>query len=133
MLTWKLVPAIVWAIIILLLTGLPGTYFPTITSFWDWLSPDKVVHVIIFATQSFLVFWAYGKQYLHGSNRLVYTWLILLFITIFAMLTEVLQAYVFVGRNGNVYDFIADSAGVLAGLWIFRLYNKKIFIKHKVN
>jgi len=133
MLFLRLLPALVWAIIIMLLTGLPGTYFPTIVTFWDWLSPDKVVHIIIFMVQTFLVLIAFNKQYLLGSTRLVSTWLILFVITVFALLTEVLQTYVFIGRNGNVYDFIADFAGVLVGLLVFNLYKKKKFAKRKIN
>ncbi len=132
-LIWRLIPALVWALIILVLTGLPGSYFPTVTTFWDWLSPDKVVHVIIFMVQVFLVLLAYNKQYLLGYKRLFYTWSIVIIITVFALLTEVLQAYVFIGRDGNVYDFVADFAGVLVGLLAYNLCNKKKFAKHKFN
>jgi hypothetical protein len=58
MLVWRLLPALIWAFIIMLLTGLPGSYFPTIVSFWDWLSPDKIVHVFIFLVQTFSNFHA---------------------------------------------------------------------------
>ncbi len=112
--------------------GLPGSYFPTVTTFWDWLSPDKVVHVIIFMVQVFLVLMAFRRQYFLGNKRLVYTWWILITVTLFALLTEVLQVYVFIGRYGNVYDFIADFAGVVLGLLAYNLLNKKKFAKHKI-
>ena len=134
MLFWKLLPALVWALIILLLTGLPGTYFPTVISFWDWLSPDKLVHVFIFFVQTFLILVAFRTQYLLGNRRLVYTWLLISIITVFALLTEVLQAYVFVGRDGNVYDFIADFVGVLVGYLAYNLFfNKKFNNNNKIN
>ncbi len=125
MLIWRLLPALVWALIILLLTGLPGTYFPTVTTFWDWLSPDKVVHLFIFMVQTFLLLMAFDKQYLTGKTRLISMWLILSAITVFALLTEVLQAYVFIGRDGNTFDFIADFVGVIVGLLVFNLFKKK--------
>lgn len=133
MLFWKLLPAIVWALIILVLTGLPGTYFPTVVSFWDWLSPDKVVHVFIFFVQTFLLLVAFRTQYLLGSRRLVYAWTIFSIISLFALLTEVMQAYVFVGRDGNVFDFIADVVGVLVGYLAYNLYFKKKLNKDKIN
>jgi len=133
MLFWKLLPAIVWALIILVLTGLPGTYFPTVVSFWDWLSPDKVVHVFIFFVQTFLLLVAFRTQYLLGSRRLVYAWAIFSIISLFALLTEVMQAYVFVGRDGNVFDFIADVVGVLVGYLAYNLYFKKKFNNNKIN
>ncbi len=131
MLKWKLLPAIIWALIILLLTGLPGTYFPEIQTFWDWLSPDKVVHVCIFTVQMFLVLIAYRTQYLSGNTRLINTLLIILLVTVYALLTEVLQAYVFIGRDGNLYDFLADFVGILIGLLVFNLYKKKNLSKNK--
>lgn len=72
---------------------------------------------------------AFDKQYLTGNTRLLIIWLIVTIITIFALLTEVLQAYVFIGRNGSIYDFIADFAGVLVGLVVFNLYKRKKFDK----
>ncbi len=131
--SWRLLPAIIWALIILALTGLPGTYFPTVTSFWDWLSPDKVVHIIIFMVQTFLLMFAFGRQYLNLNKRLFYTVVLLTILTAFALLTEVLQAYVFIGRDGNLYDFIADFIGVIVGFFMYSIYNKKKFNKNKVN
>jgi len=133
MLFWKLLPALIWALIILLLTGLPGTYFPTVISFWDWLSPDKVVHIFIFLVQTFLILVAFRTQYLLGNRRLVYTWLLISIVTVFAFLTEVLQSYVFIGRDGNAYDFIADFIGVLVGYLAYNLYFKKKFNNSKIN
>jgi len=133
MLFWKLLPSLVWALIILLLTGLPGTYFPTVISFWDWLSPDKVVHIFIFLVQTFLILVAFRTQYLLGNRRLVYTWLLISIVTVFAFLTEVLQSYVFIGRDGNAYDFIADFIGVLVGYLAYNLYFKKKFNNSKIN
>ena len=111
---------------ILFLTGLPGTYFPKVSSFWDWLSPDKIIHIFIFGVQSFLVLTAFRVQYLLGSYRLVYIAVLVSITILFALLTEVLQVYVFVGRDGNVYDFVANVVGIFVGLLAyFLLYKKK--------
>lgn len=124
MLLRRLWPALVWALIIMLLTGLPGTYFPEVTSFWEWLTPDKAIHIFIFGVQAFLLLFAFGEQYSLVRNRLVYSSLLIITI-LFALLTEVLQAYVFIGRDGNVYDFIADVVGVGVGFVAYILYFKK--------
>ena len=68
LLIWKLLPALVWAIMILFLTGMPGTYFPKVATFWEWLSPDKLIHIFIFGVQSFLVLTAFRVQYLLSSK-----------------------------------------------------------------
>ncbi len=125
MLIKKLWPALVWALFVLILTGVPGAYFPEVKSFWEWLSPDKLVHIFIFGVQAFLLLIPFSEQYLTGRNRLLYRAALLLIAILFALLTEVLQAYVFIGRNGNLYDFIADVIGVGVGLLAYILLNKK--------
>jgi len=125
MLTKKLWPALVWALLILVLTGLPGAYFPEVKTFWDWLSPDKSVHIFIFAVQTFLLLIPFDEQYLAGRNRFLYRIALLSVVILFALLTEVLQTYVFIGRYGNVYDFIANIIGVGLGLLAYILFNKK--------
>ena len=127
MLIRKLWPAIVWALFILILTGTPGKYIPSVTSFWDWLKPDKFVHVVTFALLSFLILNGLLQQYLESNRRYLIV-LVAVGITLaYGLLTEVLQAYVFIGRDGNAYDFIADSIGALIGWLGFAIiYGKKI-------
>ncbi len=120
----RLWPSIIWAVIILLLTGLPGNYFPEVVSFWEWLSPDKVVHLGIFGVQSFLMLIA-QKQYLSRKSRYRITAIILTSAIIFAALTEIMQSYVFIRRDGNYFDFFADVAGVFIGLLAYNLLVKK--------
>jgi len=118
-------PAIIWALIVLILTGMPGSYIPEVSDFWDWLSPDKIVHVLIFATFGFLIFYGFREQYLKSKRRYVYVLAVLLVTLFYGMITEVLQRHVFIGRNGNVYDFLADAAGGFIGLLAFNLYIMK--------
>lgn len=127
----KLLPALAWAFLTMLLMGLPGTYFPEVTTFWEWLTIDKIVHVFIFGIQALLLLFAFDEQYFSGKYRLVFIWLILLVTTLFALSTEVMQVYVFKGRDGNLYDFIADVVGVLTGLLAYILHNN--YKKKKVN
>jgi len=48
-------PVILWALLILLLTGLPGDYFPKVPTVWDLLEPDKIVHLFIFLVFTLLI------------------------------------------------------------------------------
>jgi VanZ family protein len=115
---------IVWALTILLLTGLPGNYFPEVVSFWDWLSPDKVVHFFMFGTLSFLMLWSNRKQYFTPHKR-YYTTIVLLSGVAYGGFTELMQAYVFVRRDGNIYDFLANMAGTFLGFLFFMLLTRK--------
>jgi VanZ family protein len=40
-------------------------------------------------------------------------------------LTEILQAKVFVGRDGSVFDFLANTIGSVIGIVIFMLFIRK--------
>jgi len=120
-------PAWLWAMVILLLTGLPGSYFPTVNSFWDWLGPDKLVHLFIFGVLVFLILMGYREQYFSSKKRYWFGIASVIITSLYGMLTEVLQLYVFVGRSGNRFDFYADTVGAILG-WIvfFAVYRKKI-------
>ncbi len=116
-----------WAIIILIITGLPGNYIPQVSSFWEWLSYDKIVHVGVFAILSFLILHGMLQQYLSGNHRYLFVVGAVGFSLAYGLLTEVLQAHVFIGRDGNAYDFYADSIGAFCGWFIFSYaYRKKI-------
>ena len=113
--------------------GVPGTYFPSVKSFWDWLSPDKAVHLVVFGVQSILLLHAFREQYFQKKKRLIYQSSILLISILFALSTEVLQKYLFVGRDGNVWDFIADVVGVFIGFLAYYLLNyKKMKAKNRI-
>ena len=93
-------PAIVWAVIILIITGVPGSYVPAIKSFWSWLSYDKIVHVGVFAILSFLILHGFRQQYLESKKRYLFVVGAVTVSLAYGLLTEVLQAYVFIGRDG---------------------------------
>ena len=124
-LTRKYWPGSLWALMILLLTGLPGDYFPKVVSFWDWLSPDKLVHFFIFGVFTFLLLWGYRAQYLQESKRFVIVRNVLIIGFFYSGLTEFLQAYVFVGRHGNLFDLLANIIGCLIGVMLFKLVIRK--------
>ncbi|MDO8896235.1 MAG: VanZ family protein [Bacteroidales bacterium] len=117
-------PAILWALFVILITGLPGNYFPEVKSFWDWISPDKVVHLFIFGVFSFLVMHGSRAQYFGGRHRYVIVVALLTGIA-YGGLTELLQYYVFIGRFGNFFDFYANVAGTISGVALFMLLNRK--------
>jgi len=121
----KLWTAIVWALFILILVGTPGQHIPEITSFWEWIGFDKIVHVLIFAPFTFLILNGVRQQYLVSSRRYLYALIAVGVSLAYGLLTEVLQAHVFVGRYGNAFDFYADSIGAIVGWLGFVLVNRK--------
>lgn len=111
-------PALSWAAVIMLLIGLPGDVFPDIVSFWDWLGPDKIVHLIIFGTLSFLIMLGF-RETISKKGKIKYALVSLLIAVFYGILTEILQYYVFIGRSGNVFDALADAFGAILGVVLY--------------
>ncbi len=123
----KIIPAFLWSVFILILTGLPGNYFPRVNSFWDWVGPDKLIHLFIFGVLVFLILFGFKEQYFNSKKRYIFGIVSVVVTSLYGMVTEILQHYVFIGRSGNRFDFYADAIGAFLGWIVFYLiYRKKI-------
>jgi glycopeptide antibiotics resistance protein len=121
--------AFFWAILILILCGLPGSNFPKL-SFLDWLRPDKIVHLILFGIQSYLLIIGFIRQDRFPALKAnAIRWGVLLSIS-YGALVEVLQATIFIGRSGDIRDVLANSIGAIIGLYFFRKYGKRQVTGH---
>lgn len=118
-------PAAVWLAGIFLLTLLPGSYFPRVSGFWNLFSPDKLVHLALFFGLAFLLAFGLVRQYPNLAMRYVFAW-VWMISTVIAILTEALQWYLPIKRDGNIYDAIADIIGIFIGFAAFSLLRKKI-------
>ena len=118
------IPALVWLIIIVVLSGYPGKNLPK-APFDEF---DKLVHLAIYALLSFLSALGFSKQpnSFLLSNKLQIFFSIS-FSIIMGGLIEVLQEYVFINRYGDWYDFIANSLGAIIGVIGF-YFMKKFFV-----
>lgn len=118
-------PAILWSLFILVLMGFPGNQIPRIPSFIEWLSPDKILHIVLFGLFSYLVLYGNRKQYLRSKHRSGYVVVAVLISALYGLVTELLQYYVFIGRNANIYDFYANTLGALFGGMAYFLQHSK--------
>ena len=108
----------------MILSGIPGNFLPKVTNFLDWVSPDKFAHFILYGTFSFLLMIGVRNQFPDNWYRMKYILITLIIGTVFGGLMEVMQQYVFIGRNGNLFDFVANVLGSvigIAGFWFIRL------------
>ena len=119
-----LLPGIAWSVIIALLTLIPGNYIPRVLTFIDWLSPDKIVHLVLFSTFSLLYIEGFRRQAISSFLRKTAVMTSLLLGMIFAIFTEVMQKFVIPGRNGNLFDLLADMLGLLLGYAIWRMISR---------
>ena len=118
-----LLPGIVWTMLIVLLTLIPGNYIPRVSTFLDWLGPDKLVHFFLFGIYAFLLLEGFSRHqapFIH-KNPVFISFSIGM---VFAIFTEVAQRYVIYGRNGNPYDFMADMLGWVIGFMVWRTYQR---------
>ncbi len=108
------------------LSGIPGNVLPDVGNFWQWLRPDKIVHLFLYAVFVYLLINNTSK-YL-GAPKLPAKYLtaLLLIGIIFGALTEILQVVAFVNRSGSFFDFLANFIGCLSGLGIYLITTKKI-------
>ena len=118
-------PGILCGIVILILTGIPGSAFPRVKPI---VGADKVVHVFMYATFAFLCLWGYRKQFI--DNGMAYRKRALLLAIIISIayggITELMQEHLVPSRTGDWFDFLADSIGTCLGIYVFHL-----FFRHK--
>ena len=122
-----LYPAFLWAVFILLLTLTSGKEFPEVSL----ISFDKLVHMFLFAIQSYLLtrgFTRQSRSMVLRYNPVIFSFLI---SVMFGAATELIQAYFLTDRTGDVFDFIANALGSGAGIIIFvLLLGKPNYAKH---
>ncbi|MBL7890014.1 MAG: VanZ family protein [Bacteroidia bacterium] len=120
--------AMLWALFILVLCGIPGRDIPHI-SFLELLSFDKFVHAGVFFVLVLLMIrgsvlqtrFNFLSQYsflFSGSLCVLYGGIL-----------ELMQEAVFEERSADLYDFIANSFGVLLGMVFYKNIEQKILIK----
>jgi VanZ family protein len=117
--------AMLWALIILILCGIPGRDIPHI-SFLELLSFDKFVHAAIFFV---LVLLTIRGLILQGHYKSVNTKpkLFAGFVCIsYGGLLEVMQGTLFSERSADIYDFIANSFGCMVGIILYNNIERKI-------
>ena len=123
-LTRNIYPGLFCGIVILILTGIPGSCFPHVK---PAIGLDKVAHIIMFAGFGFLSIWGYRAQFEQKEQKDKCKSLIITFLisVVFGASTEIMQATICIQRAGSVYDFIADAIGSLFGIVIFTFLQEK--------
>ena len=118
-------PTISWALFILILSGIPGNQIPKIPTFLDWLSPDKMLHLVIFGILSYLILNGYNQQYLKSKYRSYIVIIVILVSTLYGLIMELLQLYIFICRSPSVNDFYANTLGACIGGMAYFLQHAK--------
>lgn len=118
------IAGIVWAIVVMVLCGIPGNDLPELT-FLDWLQPDKIVHILMFGPLCFLLIKGFSKQESFAALRNNPKTYAAVITILYGILTEVLQATIFIGRTGDPRDAAADAIGAFCGIWFFNFLARR--------
>lgn len=113
-------PGILCGIIILILTGLPGSCFPKVK---PAIGLDKIVHIIMYAGFAFACIWGYRETYSERNKTQRRKMILVTALISIALggLTEIMQETICYQRTGSWYDFIADAIGTTLGLIVFNI------------
>jgi len=121
----KSIPFISWTIVIFILCSMPGKAIPKV-NWLELLSFDKFVHASIFFIEELLLIRALIHLAENSFLYKNYKWASALFCIAYGGSLEVMQYTIFSERSGDILDFIANSTGVIAGLFLYKPLAEKI-------
>ncbi|UCD38004.1 MAG: VanZ family protein [Fidelibacterota bacterium] len=109
--------AILYALVIIGLSSIPGKSFPSV----KWLSHDKLIHLCEYTIFGFLVSRAILARVLTTSHLALFTFFL---AGTFAALDESYQ-FLIPGRDPSFQDWVADAVGVVIGSLIFITWKRR--------
>jgi len=110
---------ILWTIIMLTLSSLPDFQAPELFPKYS----DKIVHLI-----EYMIWGILFLLMLKQEDRIQNVWRALFIMLIFGVILGILDEFhqMFVsGRNADIIDLIADSAGLAIAMILFRIFYRK--------
>lgn len=120
--------AMFWALLILILCGIPGKDIPHI-SFLELLSFDKFVHAGIFFVLLLLTVRGFLVQSNFSQLKKSAKFIALLICILYGGSLEIMQGTLFIDRSADVFDFIANTFGATMGVLVYDWMEKKFLIK----
>lgn len=128
-------PAIVWGIVILLLSITSGETASKLFIF-KFKNADKIAHFGLYFIFSYLLMFGFKRFYLneifrHKKQAIAYAVLISI---IFGSWMEILQLTLQSTRSAEFFDFVANSIGAVFAIFLFEFIDKiihKFFVRIK--
>ena len=117
--------SVIWGIIILILSGIPGSSAPKI-SFLNIPYSDKILHASFYFILAFLILTEKSTNEKLTLRRKIF---VIIIATIYGILIEILQKYVFIQRTSETLDAICNMLGAALSAIIFeRTFKLKNYI-----
>ena len=119
------IPGIAWFFLVLILICLPGSKIPTVETWLNDIYYDKWVHTGLFAVLTFLFIYPVTKLSLSPQVKKNTALKIAITAITWGLTTEFIQKYFIPDRSFDMFDWGADSLGVLlAYTWCVKKYLK---------
>ncbi len=121
-------PAFLWALFIFILTMMPGKYIPPV-NIWDIANLDKLAHLFVFVVLLVLTLYGFLKQ---DAYKILLSYPMLIAFTLctaYGFLLEVMQGMLLSDRYFEWYDAVANAAGCVAGIILFKFIPQKNYFK----
>jgi VanZ family protein len=115
---------LVWALFIMALCGMPGKDIPHF-SWLEALSFDKWVHAGIFFVLTILGIRGLKRQHTFQAIRNTSAWITVIWCILYGGVLELLQEVVFEDRSADLYDFIANTFGVVIAFFSYNLLARR--------
>ena len=111
--------AIIWTLAILAACSLPGNELPKIN--FDLFEPDKIAH--------FILFFLFGLLWLEAASENKKNWRILIavFGILYAILTELYQSALPLGRTADPMDSLANLIGLFTAMGSYTWLRARIW------
>ncbi|MEO8146476.1 MAG: VanZ family protein [Bacteroidia bacterium] len=115
-------PALLCALVVLILCVIPGQDLPKV----GIINFDKFVHSLMFGGLTFLFAKGFHKQTTYEFLKQHYLVIPFIFCTLYGGFLEILQATVCINRAGDWLDFLFDGIGALVAIGVLNF--KKDFL-----
>lgn len=104
-----------WAVLILVLCGLPGDQFESSKV----ENVDFVIHMILFGVLSFILTEGFIKQSSFRGLRKQTMRKVFVLAVVYGVVIEFLQGTIFIGRSIELMDMVFNTLGAATGLTVF--------------
>ncbi len=115
-------PAIVWAVVVTVLSLLPGNTFSPPPPLFGFIPVDVAGHLFCYWLLALFLMLAASKAVHWPRLRQfagVYT---ISFVLVYGAVIELLQEYVAINRTFDWFDILANTMGGIIGFGIFKLF-----------
>lgn len=118
--------SLLWAVLILIMSGLPGNSLPQ-SSLWSIPQFDKIVHMCLYFPLGFFLTAEFRVNHVNYLKK----WSIpitLFIVALYGGLIEIGQDYLFYQRSADWFDFFSDIVGGALGIAFFYLLGNKLLL-----